>query len=548
MTPSPKRAVVSCALVAVLGLLSAGGEARAESTRDESRPAVEPTAEAPGSRSSASDAPAQPTDAVPTDEASSAPAAPTDEASSAPAAPTDEASSAPAAPTDEASSAPAAPTDEASSAPTDEASSAPADTAEERIEAEAEAEEDRRISAKVADAVAREIDRSLPVRASYTEKGFRLETRDGNWQTNLQWRAQFRLTYPFVGDPRQVPDFNRDNYSTTFEVRRLRMKIGGFGYRPWLKYYFELDLEPSRDVDDSEPSSSARLLDWRVDVARFEKVGLRIGQWKIDYTRERVESSSRQEFVERSIVNRIFTIDRQVGLQLRGRLFNGTPADFRYYAGVFTGEGRGVTNDDNNLLYAGRVQWNMLGRDVPLSQTDVQRTPKPAAALGVGSAYNIGRCTRWSSSGCGNLDGFEPPEDAAEGQYKIKQVGQDFAFRWQGFAIQQEFQWKNIDDRVNDRDYNLWGAYAQVGYFFSGLWDWFPRPLEFAYRYGWVKEPNESDLSVDNKRQEFTAAANWFFFGHNNKLTLDYSYLTLDDPINGDPTANRVRFQWDISF
>jgi hypothetical protein len=37
--------------------------------------------------------------------------------------------------------------------------------------------------------------------------------------------------------------------------------------------------------------------------------------------------------------------------------------------------------------------------------------------------------------------------------------------------------------------------------------------------------------------------------GHNNKITLDYSYLTLDDDVLGqDKSTSRVRLQWDISF
>ena len=36
---------------------------------------------------------------------------------------------------------------------------------------------------------------------------------------------------------------------------------------------------------------------------------------------------------------------------------------------------------------------------------------------------------------------------------------------------------------------------------------------------------------------------------HNNKITLDYSYLTLDDGYTlADYSDNRVRLQWDISF
>ena len=261
------------------------------------------------------------------------------------------------------------------------------------------AETDPYIDIAVADALATKIDEDFPVKSSYGSNGFRLETRDGNWQTNLQWRAQLRYTNPFFGDPRQVEDFEATGTSN-FEARRLRMKIGGHGYKPWLKYYFEVDLQPSRDPDSSAVSSSARVIDWRIDLGKWEWLGLRVGQWKIDMNRERVDSSGRQQFVERSIVNRIFTIDRQVGVQLRGRLFKGTPGDLRYFAGVFNGEGRGVRNVDENMMYSGRLQWNFMGRDLAFRQTDVEYTDKPTGTLAVGGMSTIGPCTRWSSSAC----------------------------------------------------------------------------------------------------------------------------------------------------
>ena len=59
----------------------------------------------------------------------------------------------------------------------------------------------------------------------------------------------------------------------------------------------------------------------------------------------------------------------------------------------------------------------------------------------------------------------------------------------------------------------------------------------------------ETDRLADNNRQEFTAVANWFFAGHNNKITLDYSYLTLhDEMLSRNASDNRFRLQWDISF
>lgn len=424
----------------------------------------------------------------------------------------------------------------------------PATATDEKIEQKVAEAVDRKMDASIGEKIAEKIADEFPVKASHGKKGFRLESKDGNWQTNLQWRAQLRYTNPTSGDPRQVSAFEADEQST-FEARRLRMKIGGHGYRPWLKYYFEVDLQPSRDVDDSSSSASSRVIDWRIDVAKWAAAQLRVGQWKIDYNRERVDSSGRQQFVERSIVNRIFTIDRQVGVQLKGHLFKGTPADLRYWGGVFTGEGRGVRNNDDSMMYMGRVQWNFLGRDLAWKQTDVEYTELPTGSLAFAAATNKGSCTRWSSSGCGNLDGFTSPANARPGQFEVDQMVQEFAFKWRGFSLQEEYHWKTVEDNVAGTENDFTGAYVQTGYFFHNLFSFVPRPLELAFRYAFVEEPNRFDRSLDNKREEYSFGANWFFAGHNNKLTLDYSHLTLeDDFLDRDVSDDRARFQWDVSF
>jgi len=398
------------------------------------------------------------------------------------------------------------------------------------------------------DPSATESNGQFPVNFRYGKKGFRLETHDGNWQTNLKWRAQLRYTSPTHTDPRDIEDFESDKQSS-FDARRLRMNIGGHGFKPWLKYYFQVDLQPASSVSNSSSSTNVRLIDWRITLDKYEALTLRLGQWKLEYNRERYDSSGRQQFVERSIVNRIFNIDRQVGAQLSGRLFSGTPADMRYYAGIFNGEGRATRNDDESLMYMGRVQWNFLGRDLKWRQTDVEHTEKPTGSLSFSTASHDGRCTRWSSSGCGKLDGFLSPSDAIKGQYEVEQYAQGFAFKWRGFSVQEEFHWKTIDDTVNNTSSDLKGAYLQSGYFFHNLLPAIPKELELAARYAFVEEPNATDISIENKREEVTVAANWFIAGHNNKITADYSYLTLEDGVaNRELSENRFRVQWDISF
>lgn len=396
--------------------------------------------------------------------------------------------------------------------------------------------------------VAQAITNEIPIKVSHSDKGFTFETADGNWQTNLLWRSQLRFTTPSTGDPRQLGNFDDDSQNT-FEARRVRMKIGGHAYQPWLKYYFEVDLQPTRDSDDSSANASARVIDWRADIAKYDFATLRLGQWKINYNRERVDSSGRQQFVERSIANRVFTVDRQVGAQLTGRLFKETPFDMNYWAGVYTGEGRGVRNDDNNFMTMARLQWNMFGRELKWRQTDVEYTKKPTGSFSLATASNTGKCTRWSSSGCGNLDGFASASTAANNQYEIDQWTQGSAFKYKGFSWQQEYHVKDVDDTVNGTSSRLKGGYAQAGYFFHGLIPSFPKELELAARYARVEEPNRTDISFENVREEFTVGANWFFSGHNNKITADFSHLTLEDGFaNQDADEDRFRLQWDISW
>ena len=87
--------------------------------------------------------------------------------------------------------------------------------------------------------------------------------------------------------------------------------------------------------------------------------------------------------------------------------------------------------------------------------------------------------------------------------------------------------------------------YVQMGYFPWGGSEGTLSALELAGRYAWV----DPDTAVrDDDRREWTLAANWFFSGHDNKLTADFSRLELDQADGPTLSDHRFRFQWDISF
>jgi len=316
-----------------------------------------------------------------------------------------------------------------------------------------------------------------------------------------------------------------------FQIRRARLKLDGHAYRPWLKYKMEYGI------------AASVLLTWQMDMERREDVGLRVGQYKVLYNRERLDSSGKLQFVDRSIVNSPFTVDRQSGLTVRGWLSKGTRGDSMYAFGVFTGTGRGGSLDeDRRPMYTGRWQWNFLKRDLPFSEGDLKRRTEPAASFALAASSNRSAFTRFSSSGGGQLPGFEPGEP---GQYKLQQWMAELAYHYRGLSIQGEYHWKRIDDRVNDQISELWGFYAQAGYFFHEVFESFPSPLELAVRIANVDSLDGIEIPAD---KEATVAANWFFIGHNNKLTIDVSRLESTLAAGNEDKGWRARLQWDISF
>jgi len=360
-------------------------------------------------------------------------------------------------------------------------------------------------------------------------KGFEFHFFEDQYLLQVDFRGQFRASYPYDSFPIISDDFNDDE--TTIGISRARIKIGGHVYKSYYTFYFEQDIK------------GVNLLDFRVQIEKYAFLKLRVGQWKARYTRERVISSGKQQGLERSLINRVFTIDRQQGISLFGNLDGGGAANFSYWTSIFTGMGRGSSNnDDNNLMYLLRFQWNPNGEVVRFSGSDLEYHKKFISSIAFAGVTNTSAYTAFSTRGGEQLFGFEPGED---GQYKVDQLLFETAFKYRGISWQQELHYKNIDDKVNLEQTTLIGNYFQIGYFFHYAFPKFPKSLEIFARQAFY------DANIDmagNNNYEYTIGCNWFFKGHKNKLTFDYSYIEYNE---FDPTfesGNRYRIQWDISI
>lgn len=338
-------------------------------------------------------------------------------------------------------------------------------------------------------------------------------------------RAQLRYS-SLEPEPRVLSQMLEEPASES-KVNRARYKLGA-GWRNEITLYHEYDLRNSV------------ILDLRTTWNVGESTGIRLGQWKSEFSRERIDSSGKQQFVDRSIANYWFTVDRQGGIVASGRMAAGSRRDSSWWLGALTGEGRGGSTSGNRPMWLVRYQWNYLGNLLPFSQSALKRYESPHASLSFAAVNHRGPYTRYSSGGGGQLPDYD---SGAEDQYDLEQFMQEWAYQSHGFSWQQEWHWKSIHDRLNSQTRRIKGGYAQIGWFPSAKWDVWSDKLEVAARIAYV----DPDTSKPGKNEEFSVAINWFFARHRNKLTADISYLEIEEAGMKEDDI-RVRLQYDLSL
>lgn len=359
-------------------------------------------------------------------------------------------------------------------------------------------------------------------------KGFEFKDNSGNFLMQMQWRLQFRTAYPTKSDFIKV---GAPEETVMLGINRARMKVGGHAFTPNLKYYLEYEL------------FQAKLLDYRIMVGKSPALNLKFGQWKVQYHRERIISSGKQQTLERSILTPAFTVDRQQGVSLFGNLAGEGAVNFNYWLSTFMGNGRGASSTlDPHLMYMARFQWNPNGGPLAFSGSDLEFHERFKMLFALAALTNTSEFTRFSTSGGGQLEGFEPglPE-----QYQINQFLQESAGKYKGLSWQQELHFKNIDDRVNNKLTKMWGNLVQVGYFPGHAIEKVPEKLELFFRHAFYYP----DYGVNkNIKKELTFGGNWFFYGHRLKLTGDISYLDSNFQNTEIYFGWRYRLQVDISL
>lgn len=147
-------------------------------------------------------------------------------------------------------------------------------------------------------------------------------------------------------------------------LRRARLKFGGFGFSQKITYYIELGLSENDMLETSKFVSnlSSVVLDAWIKWNFYKNFSLLIGQSKLPGNIERIISSGKMALVDRSILNREFNIDRDIGLKLMHKFKFSEKFYVKETFALSQGEGRSVISGNlGGYQYTTRLEFLPFG-------------------------------------------------------------------------------------------------------------------------------------------------------------------------------------------
>lgn len=369
-----------------------------------------------------------------------------------------------------------------------------------------------------------------PALSAAPGKGFTLRHGDA-FSFNLRSRIQLR--YQLDVPPRDA-EGDRD-VRQLVTIGTARLWFSGNVYRPELTYMLQLAVA-GRDYREGATSP---IFDAYIDWRALPHLSVRAGQFFVPFDRLRTVREFALQMADRPVPVGELTLDRDVGVLLYSEKFLGSP--FTWRAGVFGGGGTQLSvGKEPGVLLVARLEARPLGPIDDDSEGDLERRPRPGLAIGAGVAKNWNTNRQRSTTGV----------TFSEGTTDYTHLAADAVFKWQGFAAQLEYLWK---DAANDALATVDAAGAPVSEWTRSASGWvaqasytFDPPFEVVARVSKLRAFSGTDPRLADT-DELGLGLNHYLKGHRLKIQTDWIARIPSDQRFDDAT-HVAHVQLDATF
>src|SRR6266699_836295 len=312
--------------------------------------------------------------------------------------------------------------------------------------------------------------------------------------------------------------FGQSALQDRFRLRRARINLTG-------DFAEQFDFKVEGDFGQGDGLNSSRLAFSATDIFvnwhQFPEANVKVGQWKAPFGLEQLTPDTTIYIIERSLPTGAITPDRQIGAQLWGKPFANIWPDGKdlltYYAGIFNGNGRNTTNNDNNnFMYVGRLESTLFkgffGKDSSLKLgADVLNSRDDAGT-------NISQTLNLLVNADGSLSPFVLPTADERTAWSVDAWLKLGPFDLIGEYLEEYVNGRTVNGVPGMQDFTTNGYYITAAYYLI------PKKLQAAVQW--------QDLNPGQKGSDgihsITGGLNYYIHGDDLKLMVDYIHTWSD--------------------
>lgn len=372
---------------------------------------------------------------------------------------------------------------------------------------------------------------SAPLSAGYDDGFFLSGTSPSDADTSflLKINSRLQLRHTVFDSQGNTPHQN------DIEFERLRLVFSGHAYTPDLTYFLQLD-------GDSDQGETVDWLDAFVSYDAGHQhlelqpgaLGVRLGKWRMPYSRARREAGFKLQFADRSMASVFFDINRSIGGSLYGKC-NIADQPLNWEAAVFNGfqtqGARPVRSGilDRNFGTSARVFYDPWGEWGTDGEPDLNPHECPAVRIGAGFAFS-----RVDAEGLREFSTVRVVDSGATlssllpmtvNAYNVFLYAVDANVKYQGISLLSEVYFRQCNGFAGGAVPSLFdhGLLIQGGCFVL------PQKLELIARMSRIVG-NSGTLGGQNQSaDEVAGGIVWYIRGHKARLTFDVTH------VNGAP-------------
>jgi hypothetical protein len=337
--------------------------------------------------------------------------------------------------------------------------------------------------------------------------------------------------------------FGQTALKDRFRLRRARINLTG-EFAEQFDFKIEGDFEQSDGINSGRTDFSGT--DIFINWHQFPWAQVKAGQYKAPFGLEQLTPDTSLYIIERSLPTGAITPERQIGVQLWGKpLATIWPEQkdlLTYYAGIFNGNGRNISNNDNNnFMYVGRLESTLfkskmwgesylkLGADILNSRDD--------------TGTNISQTLNLLVNSDGSLSPFVLPEPDERTAWSV-----DAWLRLGRFDLIGEYLQEVVQPRTPPGATPAFSKFTTDGFQITSGFFLIPKKFQAAVQWQYLNPGQKGNDGI----YSITGGLNYYIHGDDLKLMVNYIHTWSDfreaNPEFGDDNFNEVIGRLQVMF